>query len=449
MGNPLDGGRRRIERIALDLSRRHTFATLGAFDRHVCRSFYWRIAISFIVLVVLVLAAQATIFALIMTRSGGTPPPVYVLLKGGEVLSSRPTPVEAATRQLVADTVSGARGRALPATPLYRDGTVVGAFVLAPMPGNTLRPNFMRLALPNTIVLALAAALAAFVIFSPARRRLHELEAAAEQLGGGDLTARASERGRDEIAHVAATFNRMATELGARDELLRTSDRRRRQMLADVSHELKTPLTAMRGYVESLRMEDATFDPEKRERYFATLEAETLRLERIVKDLLDLGRLEDAAMTLNWRLFAIERVFERVVARHEVDALARQLTFHVSIDEEADQMIGDPDRIEQVVENLVANALRYAPEGGGIALQAAAIPGAMQISVIDNGEGIPSEHFPHIFERFYKADSSRTGSSGSGLGLSIAKAIVERHGGRISADSSAGETAFVFTIPQG
>src|SRR5207245_9701875 len=141
---------------------------------------------------------------------------------------------------------------------------------------------------------------AAFV-FAPARRRLAALQESTKRLGSGDLTARAPDEGGDEVAQVAATFNKMAEELAARDEALRASDRLRRQMLADVSHELRTPLTAMRGYVETLHMSDVMLDCATRERYFTTLERETFRLDRIVKDLLDLARLEDGGGELNVR----------------------------------------------------------------------------------------------------------------------------------------------------
>src|SRR5262245_57216700 len=167
-----------------------------------------------------------------------------------------------------------------------------------PSGGPVVRDVGRLLSWPGAMVLILAATIAAAVIFEPARRRLKALEEATERFGTGDLTARAPERGGDEMARVAIAFNRMAADLAARDEALRTSDRLRRQMLADVSHELKTPLTAMRGYVETLHMAqraDLTLDAETRERYFGILERETERLDRIVKDLLDLARLENGA----------------------------------------------------------------------------------------------------------------------------------------------------------
>jgi len=304
------------------------------------------------------------------------------------------------------------------------------------------------LSIPGTVVLILATAVAAAFIFGPARRRLSALEEATDRLGSGDLTARAPETGGDEIAHVAGAFNRMASELAARDEALRTSDRLRRQMLADVSHELKTPLTTMRGYVETLRMPDVILDPKVRARYLETLERETLRLDRIVRDLVDLARLENRVGSLDVRPFAIGRVFDHVIRRHEQETAARQIATPTSVADEADQVVADPDRIEQVIENLVANALRHTPVGGTIELNAAADGDSIALSVVDSGDGIAAEHLPYVFDRFYKVDSSRAqDSAGSGLGLSIAKAIVERHGGSIQVTSAPGRTAFTIVLP--
>jgi two-component system sensor histidine kinase ResE len=240
----------------------------------------------------------------------------------------------------------------------------------------------------------------------------------------------------------------MAAELASRDEALQTSDRLRRQMLADVSHELKTPLTTMRGYLETLRMTDVGVDQETRARYLETIERETLRLDRIVKDLLDLARLENAVGALDVRVFDIGRVFDLVAQRYEHDASARQIAVKTFVAEGSDQVVADPDRIEQVIDNLVANALRHTPAGGTVELRARADDDGIRLSVVDSGTGIASDHLPHVFERFYKVDAARAhGSSGSGLGLSIAKAIVERHGGTIDVTSTPGRTVFTVDLP--
>jgi two-component system OmpR family sensor kinase len=462
------------------------------------RSFYWRIGFSFLVFVIAVLIAQSAMFTYMMRRppfTGRSPnniaaiiaadlgstlaqdrsldldeylhreygrlPPAYVVMKDGRVASNGSQPLAAELRRSVAGVLVGTDFRRTGSeprlggppsvmAPIAVSGELVGMVVLPPpvSPGPIGREIGRILSIPGTAVLVALTAISALVIFAPARRRLKALEDVTRRLGSGELSARAPERGGDEIAHVAAAVNRMAAELAVRDQALRTSDRLRRQMLADVSHELKTPLTAMRGYVETLHMSDVDLDIETRQRYFATLARETVRLDRIVKDLLDLARLENGVVAFEPRLFAIGRVFAHVAERHEHEARSRGISIRSRVADAADQVWADPDRLEQVIENLVANALRHTPDGGSIELEAAVDAGAIVLSVVDSGEGIPADHTPYIFDRFYKADAARSnGSGGSGLGLSIAKAIVERHGGTIGVSSAPGRTVFTVTIP--
>ncbi len=149
-------------------------------------------------------------------------------------------------------------------------------------------------------------------------------------------------------------------------------------------------------------------------------------------------------------MFSIERLFQQVAARHERDADARAVTIAINVAETADQVFADPHRIDQVIDNLVANALRHTPRGGRITLSARRVGDDMLLAVADTGEGIAAEHLPHVFDRFYKVDPSRPGgAAGSGLGLSIVKAIVERHGGTVRVDSAPGGTEFTVSLPQG
>jgi signal transduction histidine kinase len=167
-----------------------------------------------------------------------------------------------------------------------------------------------------------------------------------------------------------------------------------------------------------------------------------------VKDLLDLARYENGVGSLDTRTFAVARLFDHVIRRHEHEARTHNVSLNADVSEAADQIVGDPDRLEQVVDNLVANALRHTPDGGRVDLTATADAAAVCLSVIDSGQGIAPEHAPHVFDRFYKVDASRTnGSGGSGLGLSIAKAIVERHGGTIDVASRPGRTEFRIVLP--
>ncbi|HEV8211778.1 MAG TPA: HAMP domain-containing sensor histidine kinase [Vicinamibacterales bacterium] len=335
--------------------------------------------------------------------------------------------------------------------PIIAGGRLAGVVVVPPQaPFGFLLGRFApMLALVAAGVLIVGAVLTSAMIFGPARRRLRALETAARQLGSGDLTARAPDRGGDEIAAVASAFNAMAGDLSARAEALAASDRVRRQLLADVSHELTTPVTAMRGYLETLTMPELALDEATRARYLTIISDETNRLERLIGELLDLARLDGGGGSLQTARVPVADLFDRVAARHERALQSAGVTLQTTVDPAARDVNGDRDRLEQALQNLAANAIRYAPRGSVLRLSSRAAAGAVVLSVEDAGaDGIAAEHLPHIFDRFYKADASRAGvKGGSGLGLSIVKAIVERHGGTISVASRPGRTVFEIVLP--
>jgi len=248
------------------------------------------------------------------------------------------------------------------------------------------------------------------------------------------------------VTAVARSFNRMAEELAIRTRALEAGDTARRQLLADVSHELMTPLTAMRGYLETLSMSELEIDPPTRERYLQIVSEETHRLERIVGDLLDLARLEGGGGAMRQERVDVAALFDRVAARHERELRQRNVRLNVNVHAGAEYVTGDPDRLEQALQNLAANALRHTPDAGQITLTSDAGADAVHVTVRDTGPGIPSAHLPLIFERFYKADAARKAAGGSGLGLSIVKAIVERHGGTIRARNDGG-AVFEIVLP--
>jgi len=349
-------------------------------------------------------------------------------------------------------------------SPILVNGRLAGVVVVPPQApfGFLLGRYAPMLALVAGAVLVVGAVLTSAMIFGPARRRLRALEAAARKLGAGDLSARAPDRGGDEIAAVASAFNAMADDLGARAEALAASDRVRRQLLADVSHELTTPVTAMRGYLETLTMPEVKLDEATRARYLTIIGDETSRLERLIGDLLDLARLEGGGGTLRLEDVPVAHLFDRVVARHERRCADAGVMMTTAIAADADVVHGDRDRLEQALQNLAVNAIRYAPRASVMSLASRATTGGIALSVEDHGPGIAAEHLPHIFDRFYKGDPARpfewpqnvsstdgeTGrSSGSGLGLSIVKAIVERHGGTLSVESRPGRTVFEMILP--
>jgi signal transduction histidine kinase len=175
---------------------------------------------------------------------------------------------------------------------------------------------------------------------------------------------------------------------------------------------------------------------------------EGVRIERLVKDLLDLARFEAGGISLALENVDVDEIFDRVTERHAQAAQEKSVTIEIEPHEDDIRLVGDPHRLEQAVQNLAANALRHTPPGGQVRLGASRADGMVKLTVTDTGVGIPEQHLPHVFDRFYKADQSRS-HTGSGLGLSIVKAIVERHGGSVSARSRQGvETTFEIVLPQ-
>jgi two-component system, OmpR family, sensor kinase len=335
--------------------------------------------------------------------------------------------------------------------PIQHNDAVVAVVWVPPLTGLRRVAESIGTPLAVGVLLLLigGTAIAALVIFRPAQARLRALEDAANRFGEGDLTARAPAIGGDEVAAVADAFNRMATDLAARQAQLVEADRARRQLLADVSHELMTPLTAIRGYAETLALPQFVPPTPEGQRAVKVIQEEGERIERLVKDLLDLARFEAGGISLQLDNVDVDEIFERVSERHA--QLAHDKGVEIVIDPHADdiRMVGDPMRLEQAVQNLAANALRHTPPGGVVQLGASRVDERIRLTVTDNGAGISPEHLPHVFDRFYKADQSRLHAGGSGLGLSIVKAIVERHGGTVGVRSRQGvETVFEIVLPE-
>ena len=347
------------------------------------------------------------------------------------------------------------RGRGGPGGPSYSpivaNGMLVGHVAVPSGPPPTevlLRELGPTLTWSGLGLLAVGSVLVALVIFRPARSRLRSLEHAARALGEGRTDVRADERGGDEVSALAHTFNQMASELAARSSALATSDRARRQLLADVSHELMTPLTAIRGYTQTLAMPGVAVDDDTRARYFDIVDQETYKLEAIIGDLLELAKLEGGGVTLAAEPVPVTELFRRVADRHAPTLQARGIELVRDVPDDL-QIVGDAHRLEQAVQNVASNAIRHTPDGGRVELRAAREGDRVRLVIRDTGAGIQSEHLPHIFDRFYKADASRTGTaSGSGLGLSIVRAIVERHGGTVTASNAPdGGAVFELVLP--
>jgi two-component system sensor histidine kinase BaeS len=269
---------------------------------------------------------------------------------------------------------------------------------------------------------------------------LQAMSSATQRISEGRYEERVHVDGEDELAQLARRFNQMAEKLSETESM-------RRRLIGDVSHELRTPLTAIKGSMEGLI--DGIL-PATKETY-QEIHAEADRLNRLVDDLQELSRVESRAYPLDVRPVDVSSLVQTVTKRLTHQAESKHIMLDVRLPLPLPQVLADEDRALQVLTNLTANALQYTPQSGEVTLAAQQMGDQVQISVRDNGAGIPAEHLAHIFDRFYRVDKSRSrqAGGGSGIGLTIARALVEAQGGRIWADS-AGEgqgSTFYFTLP--
>jgi signal transduction histidine kinase len=295
--------------------------------------------------------------------------------------------------------------------------------------------NSLLIAILVAGVLALLLALLlSHSILSP----VSALTRAAQKMENGDLSQRVRVRTDGELGELAQAFNAMADGL-QRQELLR------RNMVSDVAHELRTPLSNVRGYLEALR--DGVVEPTPE--LIGSLHEEALSLNRLVDDLQELALAEAGQLHLEIQPVAVLPAVEKALLAVRAQARARQISLRIDIPAGLPSILADRDRFHQVLCNLLDNALTHTPAGGKISVQAAQAGPAVEFSIQDTGEGIAAEHLPLIFERFYRVDKSRTRSTGgAGLGLAIVRQLIEAQGGQVSAHSTLGEgTTILFTIP--
>ncbi len=255
----------------------------------------------------------------------------------------------------------------------------------------------------------------------------------------GEFEARVSAAGRDEVSQLGQSFNEMANEINALEQS-------RRSFVANVSHELRSPLTSMRGFLEA--MQDGTISPQEQPKYLEIVIGECKRMSGMVNDLLDLARIESGQYELRLETLDINELLIRTLLTFEARINAREIEVVMDFDGEHTMVEADAAQIAQVIRNLVDNAIKFSPRGGKLTLMIRTEKKLASITVKDDGEGISPEDLPYVFDRFYKAEKAHTPSgSSSGLGLSIVKRIVEQHGQTITAASPAeGGAVFTFTL---
>ncbi len=287
-----------------------------------------------------------------------------------------------------------------------------------------------------------------YFLSSTVTERIHQLKSAAEKLAQGDLNTRVTVSGRDEVASLAVTFNQMAEQLQHADDKQRELESLRRDLIAWVSHDLQTPLTSMRAILEALS-DGMVEDPETAQRYLHTAQRDVKSLSALIDDLFQMAQLDTGGFPLNRSDASLGDLVSDTLESFTQIAKQNEITLEGNVDSDVDPIHMDTQAIGRVLNNLISNALRYTPPHGRVSVWVRRTKGRIETTVSDTGEGIRAEDVMHIFERFYRGEKSRNRiTGGAGLGLAIARGIVQAHGGDIYVESEIGKgTQFTFHLP--
>lgn len=314
----------------------------------------------------------------------------------------------------------------------------------------------MYLSLPETILLStvtLAAGLFSFALhyylIRPIERALHQITEQSKKIAEGDFETQVPAIGPLEFRMLAKQFNDMSIKLDKSFHQLRTAESSRKELVANVSHDLRTPLASIQSFVEALQ-DDVIRDQETFHRYLSTIRLETTRLSHLINDLFELSRLEAGAETFHPSPHFLDNLLIEELQACSLSLDAKKLRVQVSLPDQLPPVWVSAEQIKRLIANLLQNAVRYSPFGGTISIRAeASSPDYITVTITDTGEGIAKDEQSRIFERFYRTDKSRNRErGGAGLGLAIVKSIVERHDGQVGVRSEPGKgSSFWFTLP--
>jgi signal transduction histidine kinase len=304
-----------------------------------------------------------------------------------------------------------------------------------------------------TILLVFAGGIAialGYLLSTTLTERIALLNRAATDIAAGKLSTRLAVQGRDEVAQLSHTFNQMATQLEAMAQKQAEMDRMRRDLIAWVGHDLRTPLASVRAILEALG-DGIVEDPDTVTRYVQTAQRDIRSLSALIDDLFEMAKLDAGGFTLEKVTLPIDDLISDTMESFSELARQRGITLTGSVAPRTGVVNADVQKLGRVLANLISNALRYTPEGGTVSVTAKPVGSTIHVEVSDSGAGISPDDLPRVFEQFYRGDKarSRAAGGGAGLGLAITKRIVEAHGGTIGVESKVGEgTRFHFTVPR-
>ncbi|KUO58014.1 MAG: hypothetical protein APF84_18485 [Gracilibacter sp. BRH_c7a] len=335
-----------------------------------------------------------------------------------------------------------------------RDGeseTVVGAVAVTSSLGrlNNIMANMARYAFYAIIVLIPFALIVGTIISRIISRPIEKMSEVAQEISDGNFTKRVDYKANGELEHLIGTFNlavsKVVESLEEKDKLMKLQN----DFLSNISHEFRSPLTSLRGFLELL--EDNKINPQEDRNYINIMLQDTLHLNRLVEDLINLSSLQSGHISLKLSPIMANELLEWIQQRYIPQAEEKGISLNVSLLADSPLITVDKDRIHQVLINLIDNAFRYTTTAEVIKVYAQVIPDANEITIYvqDSGQGIPSNHLQHIWDKFYKVEEARTRTdTGSGIGLAIVKQIVEMHKGRVSVESIPKKgSIFSFTLP--
>ncbi len=285
----------------------------------------------------------------------------------------------------------------------------------------------------------------------PLSSRIERVRAGTERVAGGELGSEVKVEGHDEVAGLAADFNRMARALEVAAEREREVEKSRRDLVAAVSHDLRTPLASTRALIEALA-DGIAEDPETQKRYLSSASRELEHLSRLVDDLFELARIDAGMLELTLEEASLHDMISDTISTFQPQAEQKGVRLLGEISADADPVLANPPKLQRVLHNLVSNAIRHTPQDGTVTLRAAQEGDVTRVEVSDTGEGIEYEDLPRVFEPSFRGEQSRTrpnedGAPGAGLGLAIAKGLVEAHGGTMNVQSKPGQgSLFRFTL---